>query len=210
MRDNNPCSNQAGANDGYASDDDFQRLFAIEMPDLYRLAFLMIADCRRTEKCLIAAIDDCMSGSAVSREWARSWARRAVIKHAIRIATDSQENQSGIALGSEEALIDGKSQELPTDAFGEFTAILSLTALERVVFVLCVLERYPIRDCALLLGQSEQNVQAAQSRAVEQIAACQKDRPRCKVIRQLFVEPCSGGNEELGEINDSCGTLLIN
>ncbi len=179
MRDKDLCSGQAGAN-GYASDDDFQRLFAIEMPNLYRLAFLMIADCGRTEKCLIAAINDCMSGSAVSQAWAGSWARRVVVRHAIRIASDSQENQSGIAFDSGGTLIDGRSQELPTDSLGEFAAILSLKTLERIVFVLCVLERYPICDCALLLGQSQQDIQEAQSRAVEQIAAYEKDEITAK------------------------------
>jgi DNA-directed RNA polymerase specialized sigma24 family protein len=208
MTDKNLCSSQAGPNGDYASDDDFQRLFAVEMPNLYRLAFFMITDCGKTERCLIAAINDCMSGSAVSRAWVGSWARRVVVRHAIQIVADSQEIQPGLASDSGEALIDGKSQEPPTDAFGEFAAILSLKALERIVFVLCVLERYPIRDCALLLGQSQQNVQEAQSRALEQIAAYQKDGPRGEAIRQLFVKLGSGGNEEPEETNDSCGTLL--
>jgi DNA-directed RNA polymerase specialized sigma24 family protein len=49
-------------------------------------------------------------------------------------------------------------------------AVLALPDFERFVFVLCLLERYPRRECALLLGCSMSQVQRAQVHAAELIA----------------------------------------
>ncbi len=208
MRSTNPWRSQAGTNDGYSAVDDFQELFESEMRDLYRLAFLMIADGRKAEECLIAALDDCISGTSVPKKWVGSWARRVVIRNAIRIAAEPEEGTSIVTSDSGTISIDGESQEIPADAFAEFAPVLSLKAFERVVFVLCILERYRILDCALLLGRSQQDVLEAQSQAVEQVAACKPYAPRNTIVHKTSARLCFGENEERGEPDDSCVTLL--
>ncbi len=208
MRDTNPWRSQTGTNDDYAAVDDFQELFESEMLDLYRLAFLMIADGRKAEECLITTLGDCISGTSVSRKWAGSWARRVVIRNAIRIASEPEEGRSIVTSASRTLSIKGESQEIPADAFAEFAPILSLNVFERVVFVLCTLERYRILDCALLLGRSQRDVIEARSRAAEQVAAHNPYVPRNTIVHKTSVRLCFEENEERGEPDDSCVTLL--
>jgi DNA-directed RNA polymerase specialized sigma24 family protein len=204
-----PWRSQARANDDHAVVDDFQELFEIDMSALYRLAFLMIADGRKAEECLIAALDDCISGTPVSKKWARSWAHRAVVRNAIRISTEPEEGRSILISHSETASIDGDSQEIPADVFAEFAPILSLNAFERIVFVLCILEQYRILDCALLLGRSQRDVLEARSRAAELVAVCNLYPPRNTIVHKTSVGFFLGESEERGETDDSHVTLLI-
>ena len=39
----------------------------------------------KAEQCFVAGIEDCAQGSSVSRQWARSWARRVIIRNAVRM-----------------------------------------------------------------------------------------------------------------------------
>jgi hypothetical protein len=60
----------------------------------------------------------------------------------------------------------------PDDSLSEIAApesILDLPECERLVFVICVLERYSIHDCALLLGKSPQDVRGIRHRVGNQV-----------------------------------------
>jgi hypothetical protein len=48
-------------------------------------------------------------------------------------------------------------------------SILDLPECERFVFVICVLERYSIHDCALLLGKSPRDIIEARQRVGNQV-----------------------------------------
>src|SRR5512141_2931883 len=54
---------------------------------------------------------------------------------------------------------------------GEFDAITKLVPLARFVFVVTVLERYSIAECALLLKLTKNEVAEARSRAISDLAA---------------------------------------
>src|SRR5215470_1235163 len=69
----------------YATDSDFCRIFRDDMSSLYMLSYVLTADHDLAEKCFVSGLDDCSSGNRVFKEWARSWARRVVIKNAIRM-----------------------------------------------------------------------------------------------------------------------------
>jgi hypothetical protein len=69
----------------YATFGDFRRIFTEDMKSLYLLAFLLSADPGKAEQCFVSGLDDCTTGNQVFREWGRSWARRVVIKNAIRL-----------------------------------------------------------------------------------------------------------------------------
>ena len=68
----------------YASSGDFHRIFKEENDSLYRLSFLLTADREKAQHCLVSGLRDSVKGNPVFKEWARSWARRAIIRNAVR------------------------------------------------------------------------------------------------------------------------------
>src|ERR1700693_6602292 len=67
----------------YATGTDFCRLFAKGMSELYQLSFLLTADHQKAEQCFVAGLEDSMRSNGVFKEWARSWAKRAIVQNAI-------------------------------------------------------------------------------------------------------------------------------
>jgi hypothetical protein len=76
-----PASKQV--ND-YATAEDFCGIFAEGMDELYQLSFLLIADHHKAEQCFAAGLGDSLKENHVFKQWARSWAKRAIIQNAIR------------------------------------------------------------------------------------------------------------------------------
>ena len=155
--------------DTYATTDDFQRVFAREMTDLLRLSLLLTADAEDAERSLILAMRDCSTISTVSKEWARIWARRTVIRKAIQLVVgteDETSNDSGSGAGPDLRFQPG---DYRVGDLQDSLDILALPNLERLVYVICDLERYSIMDCALLLGSSPKEVDAARIRAINQV-----------------------------------------
>ena len=148
----------------YASSVDFCRIFHEETDSLYQLSFLLTADRDKAQQCFVTGLEDSLEGSRVFKEWARSWARRAIIQNAVRVISPrpmgenvpSSINSSGKTLVAEPA---------------EIAAILELAPIERFVYVMSVLERYSDQDCSVLLGCSRRDVNAARIRAFEQIGS---------------------------------------
>jgi hypothetical protein len=148
----------------YASNRDFCRIFHEETGSLYQLSFLLTADRDKAQQCFVSGLEDSLKGSRVFKEWARSWARRAVIQNAVRVInprlmeknTASSFNGSGRTLAAEQV---------------EIAAVLDLAPFERFVFVISVLEHYSEHECSVLLGCSRRDVIAARTRALEQIGS---------------------------------------
>jgi hypothetical protein len=147
------------ASTAYATSDDFHHIFSEEMNGLYLLGLLLTADAGKAERCFVAGIGDSVGGNPVFREWARSWARRTIIQHAIRMIGPSQQKLT---------IANTDPQELGIEP--RLGAILKLDALERFVFVMSVLEGYSDQDCSVLLGCSRQTVVKARTRAFEHLA----------------------------------------
>lgn len=76
-----PASKQV--ND-YATAEDFCGVFAEGMDELYQLSFLLVADHHKAEQCFLAGLEDSLKETHVFKQWARSWAKRAIIQNAIR------------------------------------------------------------------------------------------------------------------------------
>jgi len=68
----------------YASREDFRRIFSENTNGLYQLSLLLMRDSAKAEQCFVGGLEDCVAGNSVFREWARSWAKRAIIQNAIR------------------------------------------------------------------------------------------------------------------------------
>ena len=75
----------------YATSIEFCRVFAENMDNLHLLSFLLTADLAKAEECFVSGLEDCVEGSYVFRDWARSWARRTIIQNAVRHVGAPQE-----------------------------------------------------------------------------------------------------------------------
>jgi DNA-directed RNA polymerase specialized sigma24 family protein len=150
----------------YTTSADFCKIFADEMSSLYMLGFLLTADQAKAEQCFVAGIGDCVEGNSVFKEWARSWARRTIVQHAIqRMApAEGRRRVASAAAPSVGGVLTAESvNRTPLDA------ILKLDTLERFVFVMSVLEGYSYQDCSILLGCPRQAVVDARARALESL-----------------------------------------
>jgi hypothetical protein len=89
-----------------------------------------------------------------------------VIRNAIQLVLGIENNPAG----------DGTSEfhlqpsEFRIEELRESVEILDLPDLERLVFVICVLERLSVLDCALLLKRSPKDVCEAIARAANRVA----------------------------------------
>jgi DNA-directed RNA polymerase specialized sigma24 family protein len=140
----------------YAMPADFCRMFEDRLDRLYTLSLLLTADRHQAEQCLVAGLDDCLQGSPVFREWAHSWARRTVVKNAIRMISPLRNEAEPAA---------GISEPLTLAA-----AITSLKPFDRFVYVLSVLEKYSDRECSMLLDCTVEKIVNARIRALQRIA----------------------------------------
>jgi DNA-directed RNA polymerase specialized sigma24 family protein len=154
----------------YASSEDFRQVFDEHMNSLYLLAFLLTADQKKAEQCFVSGLEDAVEGSPVFKEWAHSWARRAVILNAVRVlgprpvdGNDRGRSRSNPADSNGKALSDGQQAEI--------AAILELKPFERFAYVITVLERYSDQECSVLLGCTRRDVLAARTHALQQLAS---------------------------------------
>jgi predicted DNA-binding protein (UPF0251 family) len=148
------------ASTAYATNDDFCRVLSEEMGSLYLLGLLLTADAGKAEQCFVGGIGDGVEGNPVFRDWARSWARRTIVLHAVRMMRPAQE-----------AFTIAQTEPVRLEIEPPLGAILKLGALERFVFVMSVLEGYSYQDCSVLLGCSRRTVVNARTRALEHLAS---------------------------------------
>ena len=153
----------------YASKEEFVSAFERERVSLQTLALLLTANSEAAKRCLIRAFRECIAGSSVSKEWVLSWARRMVIRNAVSLVMGPG-GQSSVNANAD---ADNGSIAFPPDyslgAIATSESILDLPEFERFVFVICILERYSIHDCALLLGKSPREVIEVRQRVGNQV-----------------------------------------
>ena len=146
----------------YAARNEFCQIFEKDMNSLYLLSLLLTGDHTIAEQCFVGGLHIAREGSQVFKEWAESWARRAIILNAIRMirprktadnthSTADSSNGNGLAENA------------------EIAGIVDLPAFERFAFVMSVLERYSDQECSLLLGGTRADVAAARTRALGQM-----------------------------------------
>jgi DNA-directed RNA polymerase specialized sigma24 family protein len=146
----------------YASSGDFHRIFHEEKDGLYELSFLLTADHGKAQQCFVSGLEDSVKENSVFKEWARSWARRAIIQCAVRAINPrpTTENAPSRLISTGTA---------PAREHLEIAAVLELEPFDRFVFVMSVLEHYSEHECSILLGSSRRDVIAARMRASQQI-----------------------------------------
>ena len=146
----------------YATAASFIEIFNEEMHSLHLLSILLTADPERAEQCFVGALEECLHGSDVFMEWARLWARRAIIKRAIKLVNPVPEPPKRQSLAS--MRWDSKSVN-----DNLICAIFALGAFERFVFVVSVLERQSDEDCSALLCCRPRDIQLARAQALKSL-----------------------------------------
>jgi DNA-directed RNA polymerase specialized sigma24 family protein len=149
----------------YTTSDDFCRIFSEKMKSLYLLGYLLTGNSEKAEQCFVRGIGDCVTGRPVFKEWAHSWARRTVIKHAIQMMRPAQAKFTSANVASAGIEVEPWLKTM-----------LELETLERFVFVMSVLEGYSYQDCSLLLGCSRQAVLTARTQALARLANAAETR----------------------------------
>ena len=148
----------------YASSSDFCRIFHEEIDGLYMLSFLLTAKRDKAEQCFVSGLEDSLKGNRVFKEWARSWARRAIIQNAVRVINPRPMDKNA------PLSFDSTGKTLVAEQV-EIAAILELAPFDRFVFVISVLEHYSEHECSVLLGCPRRDVIAARIRALQQIGS---------------------------------------
>jgi hypothetical protein len=149
----------------YVTQEDWYDLFIKAADSFFVLSFLLTANHEEAEQCIESAREDCVDGVPVFQESARAWARRAIVRNAIRLMANRcnpLEEMTGEAHRKSDStsLVDVPCAK-----------VLTLEDFERIVYVLTVHERYSEQECSCLLGSSCRNVREARMRALQQIAA---------------------------------------
>ena len=145
----------------YAVGNDFCSIFDNQADRLYLLAYLLTADQKKAEECVVTGLEDCLEGNPVFRDWACAWSIRTIVKRAIGMMrplakeSSSTPTSSGLEAGSSVAEI--------------IATITHMPIFERFVFVLSVLEGYTDRDCAGLLNCPTAAIVAARVRALQRL-----------------------------------------
>lgn len=148
--------------DLYAVHSDFCKIFTEDMSGLHLLALLLTGDFSLAEQCFVAGFEDSIQSNRVFKQWAHSWSRRAIIKNAIRMVRPSPAAVSGI--------VDSQRLHAGPTISASLAAIFDLQPFERFVLVMSVLEGYTSQDCATLLNCARQDVIAARTQALRQLA----------------------------------------
>ncbi len=76
----------------YATVADFCGIFTEEMHSLYLLSFMLTADNHKAEQCFVSGMVACEQEIDAFMEWARTYARPAILKHAIRMIVPAPEH----------------------------------------------------------------------------------------------------------------------
>jgi DNA-directed RNA polymerase specialized sigma24 family protein len=146
----------------YATRSDFCRIFENDEKGLYMLSFLLTGDRTIAERCFVGGLHSAQNGNQVFKEWAESWARRAIIQNAIRMIRPRR-----AAEGTHSMASPGAGDALTERA--EIAGVVALPEFERFAFVMSVLERYSDQECSLLLGCTRTEVAAARTRALDRM-----------------------------------------
>jgi DNA-directed RNA polymerase specialized sigma24 family protein len=152
----------------YATREDFCRVFTENLNGLYQLSYLLTGDGEKAKQCFVAGFEDSVKAKTVFKDWALSWAKRTIIKNAIRSLQPQLADADSYLPAS--VVSEKNKLRIIRDGHLEIDSVLALEDFERVVFVMTILERYSDHESALLIGCSIEEIQAARICALEEIA----------------------------------------
>jgi hypothetical protein len=133
--------------------------FYSKLDSLYLLALLLMADSDAAEACLLSALDECLDARLIPASAGNSLDRLSVMKQAATRLAQSRwldVSPSGARVALENSVL---------------LAIARLPARERFAFVVTILERRSVKECAALAQCSARDVTLARVEAMQQLAA---------------------------------------
>lgn len=164
----------------YADREDFRNVFINNLDCLYRLALLLTCDREKAQSSLMAGLEDSIQNKSVFKEWAHSWAKRAIIQNAIRTVRPNEHRETAPLTSN-----CGASPALAKD-LADAEAVYCLSAFERFVFVMSVLERYSDHECAVLLQCPDVDVRQARINAFSNIGGKHKSEGVLSTCRMSY------------------------
>jgi len=165
----------------YATTEELRRIFTEDADGLYQLSFLLTRDHEKAEQCFVAGLEDCVRANRVFRDWARAWAKRAIIQNAIRIL-QPRPGRASACLPETASARDQRLQKAGDECF-EIDRVLDLDDFDRFVLILTVVEGYSDRNCSLLLGSSVEAIQASRQNLPLSSPVAQSSAWRCFLSR---------------------------
>jgi len=169
----------------YATVENFRRVFAEDMNELYQLLLLLTADHQKAEQCFVAGLEAAVKENHVFRDWAPSWAKRTIVQNAIR-KLEPRPLATSFSVAPPPYTVPLPSDQ---DRHFEVDAVLALDDFERFVFVLSVLEHYSEHECSLLLGWSPREIREARARSIAQLmnsrAAVSSSKVKVETVQEL-------------------------
>ena len=143
---------------------EFREALEADLSVLYLLAFVLTANDQDAEQCLHKVIEEALKQKWVFKGWVRSWIKRCVVTHAIRIASatpgqDDKEHKPWFQTESSDRLSI------------LVNAVTRVDLLPPFAFVLATLEGYSIRECSRLLNCTTEKVVSYRTRALQQLRA---------------------------------------
>ena len=166
---NSPRANTPGES-FYAAPEDFEAIFTEQNTDLLRLSLQLTADAEKAEACLVLTTRDCYFRSRIPKVQVRAWVRRLVIRNAVRLLWGTPDD----ILCNPDFEFYLQPGGYALDLLRESIAILGLPVLDRLAFVICVLERFSVPDCAVFLRKTPVEVHAAILRAIHQVIGAEE------------------------------------
>ena len=155
--------------DEYATRSDFCHIFGEQMNSFYLLSLLLTADPHKAEQCFILGFDDSINNNSVFKERATLWARRCIILRAIRLLCPRPNDETELNETGLSQLIKELREEVRE--YPNFARIVRLNSFGRFVFIMSMLERYSVQECALLLGCFRRDVIDARTAAIRHLAS---------------------------------------
>ena len=165
MRRTSPISTDISR--AYATSAEFCRAFIEKMDSIHLLSLLLTADLVKAEECFVSGLEDCVEGTYVFRDWARSWARRTIIQNAIRMFEPRKSHSAVTEVPSDPVSCSFARSPEASCATG---SIFRLKDFERFVYVMSVLEKYSDQDCSVLLDCSRRDIAETRMAALLHIA----------------------------------------
>jgi hypothetical protein len=157
---------------GYATCSDFCKSFAADLHRLYLLAFLLTGTQIAAEQCFVSTLEEAVAANYVFKGWEGPWSKRCLIINAIRLVFPNP-----IGIGGKREVRRAVDVELGKPRSINAVAGLS-PALQRLAFVMSVLERYSTHECALLVGCTPREVVEARTQALWQLSGFDSDLAR--------------------------------
>jgi DNA-directed RNA polymerase specialized sigma24 family protein len=160
----------------FNSNQDPKELQAFRIPEefttcagkLYWIGLVLTGDSKNAQELILPAVDDIADSHTMFGEWLCTWAVRRVVTSCARHHGNELSKENGTSECWRSKLIERSSVKLQNSPLSRErlqSALLRIPLFPRFVFLLRVLEGYPMPDVARILDVDEESCEASLSYA---------------------------------------------